>query len=58
MNFEAQENKAHHYGTYYHLGRAKSFGFILQVPKEHDLFFSEERFIKVHQVGSEGMIDS
>lgn len=26
--------------------------------KEHDLFFSEERFIKVHQVASNGVTDS
>lgn len=49
-DLEAQENKAHGFGIYYHSGRAKPFRFILQVPKEQGVFFSGESFLNVHQM--------
>ena len=58
VSSEAQENEARAFGIYDHSGRAKSSRSSPQLPKEHDVFFSGESFIRVHQMRSKRMTDT
>lgn len=56
VNSEAQQNKAHHFGIYYHPERAKPSDLSPQLAKSMISSF-QDKDSEVHQMGSEGMTD-